>query len=333
MSLKESALILKLDSDELEELVKKWLALESEIYFDFSRSSGAYDRGLDAVGFLTKERHDGDWDNFQCKQLRSTLKDGEFFAEIGKVFYYASLNEFILPRRYIFVAPNGISKETKKFVNSPKQLKAALLDEWDVRCSGKIISKKKIPLSSELKTAIEGYDFSKIEAWNNTKLIEQPNVRKVLHYFMDVNPGSAPQGTVPADIDPTERGLINQLIGVYEDDCGEKFSNEDAVHAHEKYGQHLLVQRTRYYDAEAFHRHFRDNIDPKTLKQFNHDIYHAVIDEYLSSSGLPRVNAVMKSAGNVQVSGVFGKHNSAAVSVKQGVCHQQANIGVMPWKK
>lgn len=333
MPLKESALILKLDSDELEELVKKWLALEREIYFDFSRASGAYDRGLDAVGFLTKERHDGDWDNFQCKQLRSTLKDGEFFAEIGKVFYYASLKEFTLPRRYVFVAPNGISKETRKFVNSPKQLKAALLDEWDERCAGKIVSKKKIPLSVELKTAIEGYDFSNIEAWNNNKLVEHLNVRKVLHHFVDVNPGSAPEGTVPATVDSIERKLVDQLIGVYEDDCKEKFVNESAVNDHEKYGQHLFVQRSRYYDAQAFHRHFRDNIDPQTLKKFDLDIYHSVIDEYISSSGLARVNAIMKSAGNVQVSGVFGKHNSATVSVKQGVCHQQANIGVMPWKK
>ena len=305
MPLKESALILKLDSDELEELVKKWLALEREIYFDFSRSSGAYDRGLDAVGFLTKERHDGDWDNFQCKQLRSTLKDGEFFSEIGKVFYYASLKEFTLPRRY----------------------------EWDERCAGKIVSKKRILLSPELRAAIEGYDFSNIEAWNNNKLVEHPNVRKVLHHFVDVNPGSAPEGTVPSTVDSIERALVDQLIGLYEDDCEEKFANESAVNDHEKYGQHLFVQRSRYYDAEAFHRHFRDNIDPQTLKKFDRDIYHAVIDEYMSSSGIARVNAIMKSAGNVQVSGIFGKHNSATVSVKQGVCHQQANIGVMPWKK
>ena len=333
MTLKESALVLKLDSDELEELIKKWLAIEKDIYFDFIRAAGAYDRGLDAVGFLTKERHDGEWDNFQCKQLRTTLKDAEFFAEIGKVFYYASLKEFTLPRRYVFVAPNGISKETKKFVNSPEQLKSALLSEWDKRCATKIISNKKINLSPELEAAIDGFDFSKIEAWNNTKLIEHGNIRKVLHYFMDVNPGAAPMGVVPSSVELVERPLVDQLIGLYEDDCNEKFADEAAVQAHEKYGEHLFVQRSRYYDAEAFHKHFRDNIDHQTLKQFERDIYYGVFDEYSSTSGLARVNAIMKSAGNVQVSGLFGKHNSASVSVKQGVCHQRANIGEMPWKK
>lgn len=333
MSLRESALILKLDSGELEELIKKWLAVEKEQYFDFSRASGAYDRGLDAVGFLTKERHDGDWDNFQCKQLRATLKDAEFFQEIGKVFYYASLKEFTLPRKYIFVAPNGISKETRKYVYSPEQLRAELLNNWDKRCSGKIVAKKKIPLSPELKASIEGYDFSRIEAWNNSKIVEHPNVRKILHHFMDVNPGIAPEGEVPTAIASTERAFVDQLIGVYEDDCNGKFETETAVHAHEKYGEHLLIQRRRYYDAEAFHKHFRDNIDRPTLERFDQDIYYSVVDEYLARAGYERVNAVMKSAGNAQVSGVFGKHSSATVSVKQGVCHQKANIGEMPWKK
>lgn len=333
MALNEGTQILKLDPDELEELIKKWLAIEREEYFDFSRNSGSYDRGLDAVGFLTPSRHDGDWDNFQCKQLKKALGEGEFFQEIGKVFHYASKGEFTPPRRYIFVAPAGASAATRAYAHSPSKLKNELLNKWDERCATKIVAKQSIPLSIELGNLIKAYDFSKIEIWDVRKLVEIPNVRKILHYHIDVNPGKAPSGTVPAAVSANERPYIGQLIGVYGDDCSMSFVAEQDVQAHEIYGQHLTNQRRRYYDAEAFHRHFRDNIDSETLRQFDQDILDGVIDRYLSSSGLSRVNSVMEVAASLQVSGIFGKHCSAPNSVKQGVCHLHANTGHLPWKK
>lgn len=332
MSLKEGATILKLDPDQLEELVKKWLAQEKETYVDFDRNSGSYDRGLDAVGFLSKERYDGPWDNYQCKQLGKPLTEGEFFAEIGKVFYYSSIKEFTLPRRYIFVAPNGISKAVRISVGSPMLLRQTLLDEWDHRCGTKIIKGQAIPLSEKLKADISNYDFSKIDAWNNHKFVEQPNVRKILHFYIDVNPGQAPLGCVPEVIELKDRPYIDQLIKVYEEMIKTPFENEDAVYQHNIYGKHLREQRRRYYDAEAFHHHFRDNIAEETLFQFDQDVYDGVIDDYWALNGFPRVTAVMKAASVLQVSGIFGKHNSAPNSVKQGVCHQLANKGRLSWK-
>lgn len=333
MALNEGTQILKLEPDELEELIKKWLAIERDAYFDFSRNSGSYDRGLDAVGFVTSSRHDGEWDNFQCKQLKKALGEGEFFQEIGKVFYYASKGEFTLPRRYIFVAPAGASAATRTHAYSPSKLKEELLKNWDSKCSGKIIAKQQIPLSIELSDSIKNYDFSRVEIWDVRKLIEIPNVRKILHHYIDVNPGKAPSGQVPSTISSSERPYIGQLIGVYADDSSTPFSSEEEVHAHDVYGQHLINQRRRYYDAEAFHRHFRDNIDAETLRQFDQDILDGVIDKYLASSGLTRVNSIMEAAASLQVSGIFGKHCSAPNSVKQGVCHLHANTGRLPWKK
>lgn len=333
MSLREGIEILKLEADELEELVKKWLAQEKATYVDFERYSGSYDRGLDAVGFLTNERHAGVWDNFQCKQLARSLGETEFLIEIGKVFYYSSIGEFTLPRRYIFVAPNGVSKNVRTYVGSPEKIRKILLDEWDKTVGNKIIQGKSIELTNELKGLISKYDFSKIEAWNNHKLIEQPNLRKVLHFHIDINPGKAPAGSVPNNIEIDERPYISQLIQIYSDDGGISYSSESEIYDHKMYGRHLVEQRRRYYDAEAFNRHFRDNIAEETLTQFTNDIYDGVFDEYFSLTGITRVTAVMKSAGALHVSGVFGKHNSAPGSVKQGVCHQLANIGRLPWKE
>src|SRR3979409_1279799 len=105
MALSEARVILKLRDDELEDLIKKWIANEKSKYVDFDRNSGAGDRGLDAVGFLTSNRYEGAWHNYQCKQLSIPLGEPAFFSEIGKVLFYAAKGEFTLPERYIFVAP------------------------------------------------------------------------------------------------------------------------------------------------------------------------------------------------------------------------------------
>lgn len=333
MSLSESREILKLRDDELEELIKKWIANEFSSYSDFERNSGAGDRGLDAVGFLTNQRYEGSWHNYQCKQLSKPLGEREFFAEIGKVLYYASLEEFTLPERYIFVSPNGVVRNVRKFLGMPTKLKAEVLDNWSARCGTQIIEKVEVPITEILVRCIESFDFSKIEAWNINKLIEQPNLRKVLHEHVDIDPGIAPSGVVPETVDAVERPYVLQLVATYGAHCGTVFDSELDVFSTPDYGADLQDQRRRYHDADAFHRHFRDNISNTILVQFNQDIYDGVIDEYRSTSGYRQLIAVMKAAAMTQVSGVFGKHKRVPISVKQGVCHHFANKGSLRWTK
>lgn len=73
MALNESKHILLLDDNELEELVKKWLAHEKVKYHDFERNSGSGDRGLDVVGFCTANKYEGEWHTYRCKQLTRSL--------------------------------------------------------------------------------------------------------------------------------------------------------------------------------------------------------------------------------------------------------------------
>lgn len=333
MALDEGREILKLRDDELEELIKKWIAHEVPAYYDFDRNSGAGDRGLDSVGFLSDQRYEGAWDNYQCKQLSKALGEPSFFGELGKVLYYASLGEFTLPSRYIFVAPFGVVGNVRNWLAMPTKLKSELRDNWTARCAKLIVAKTIIPMSNELLNCIESFDFSKVEAWNVHKLVEQPNLRKVLHQYVDIDPGTAPPGVVPSGVDQSERPYIAQLIGVYEDHGSKGFADELEVFAHPDYGPHLQDQRRRYHDADAFNRHFRDNITEDVLLQFEQDIYDGVVDEYRSEVGYKRVSSVMKLAGQLQVSGVFERHKRAPVSVKQGVCHHFANKERLPWKK
>jgi len=331
MALNESRHILVLDDDELEEFVKKWLAHEKDSYHGFERNSGSGDRGLDAVGFCTANRYEGPWHNYQCKQLSRPLGEAEFFAELGKVFFYSTNGEFGLPEKYIFVAPNNVVRKVRNYVGMPSKLKAELLSNWNVRCGAAIIENVCVLLDDKLKQAIQGYDFSSVEVWNVHKLIEQPNVRKVLSENVDMDPGSAPAGVVPTDVDSSERTYIAQLIDTYGSHCGAPFANDTEVLSHPDYGPDLCDQRRRYHDAEAFHRHFRDSLSPEILEQFDQDIYDGVVDEYRATKGYPRLLAVMRAAAQTKVSGVFEKHSRAPNSVKQGVCHRHVNKGKLKW--
>ncbi len=88
MPLNETRQILALEYDHLEELIKKWvvrLIENGDEYVGFDRPTASADQGRDSVGFLTKSRYDGAWDNYQAKQLKKPLSLGEFFSELGKV--------------------------------------------------------------------------------------------------------------------------------------------------------------------------------------------------------------------------------------------------------
>jgi len=331
MSLNESREVLKLRDDELEELIKKWIADKLSEYVGFDRNSGAGDRGLDAVGFLSAERYEGKWDNYQCKQLSKSLGEPEFFTELGKVFYYASIKEFSCPNKYIFVAPKGIARGVRKFIGMPSQLKSEILDNWDIRCSENIVSNQKISMSTELREVVMSFDFRKIEAWNVHKLVEIKSLRKVLHEHVDIDPGIAPKGVVPDAMTDTEENYIAQLITVYGSHSAQTFPDLLSVLRDPDYGPDIQDQRRRYHDADAFHRHFRDNIPDGILQQFNQDVYDGIISDYRSSTGYARLNAVMRAAATIQVSGIFEKHKRAPTSVKQGVCHHLANEGKIKW--
>ncbi|MBK8875554.1 MAG: hypothetical protein IPN13_17205 [Bacteroidetes bacterium] len=80
--------LLALDSTRLEQFVRAWVKSKS-IYFEVQSFRGTGDRGRDVVGFLTKERHEGDWDNYQCKQYNSSLPTATGILEVGKILYYS----------------------------------------------------------------------------------------------------------------------------------------------------------------------------------------------------------------------------------------------------
>lgn len=331
--------LLAMSADELEDLMKKWIARISRDggqYLSFERPTASADMGRDAVGFLTKLSYGGEWHNYQCKQLNTTLSMREFTSELGKIFHYSCAGEFTLPSSYVFVCPNDAVRDVKKLVGLPATIADHLIDQWDMYCL-KTISVNETPLTPEIRAAIEEYDFSRVELWKASELVEMPDIKAVMTETAGIDPGAAPslkKSDVPEHIEPEERPFVDQLVKVFGSDRGVDFADHVAVAQDHKYGPKLVGERWRFLERKSFRRFFRDSLTDEDIDVVDEDIRDGVEHRYHSMEKSPlhdRLTKTMEQAAVVEVSGPLGKHRRVSVRVKQGVCHHFANVGEMPW--
>src|SRR3546814_3961183 len=107
--------------------------------------------GRDVVGFCAPQRHEGNWDNYQCKQYRGKVGTAEGILAVGKIFYWASQGHFTVPRTFYFVAPNGLNTNLLGLINRPSLFRKTMVDEWDKYCANKIVQKTAIPMSEGIR--------------------------------------------------------------------------------------------------------------------------------------------------------------------------------------
>lgn len=327
--------ILKLGSDELELFVYDWVDAKAKLggYHEVERFSGPGDRGRDVVGFCAPNRHEGLWDNYQCKQYAGPVDLGTGLLELSKLLYYAYQGEFTPPRRYMFVAPRGVTRPLQLLINKPSELQKTLLDRWDKHCRTSIADGEDIPLNAALKAFIEAYDFSNVSSISVEKMLADACIKPVLVKHFGADPGPAPKGTAPTAVLAAEAPYIRQLVDAYGECDGCTYPGHEAVSNHPKHGVHLKLQRERFFDADAFQRFYRDNSTPESLEQLEEDIFHGVVEVHAGphSSTLAQVSAVMIQAANVKPSGLLAPH--ARIPVKQGICHHFANAERLKWGK
>ncbi len=326
-------LILSLDDRQLERFVRDWVALKKSEYHEVHRFGGAGDLGRDVVGFVTSQRHEGPWHNFQCKQyVKRRLPYSEALIELAKTLYHADARGFSFPEQYFFIAPHGLQRRLELLLDKPTELRNDLITNWNKLCAKHIVDKKTIPLTPELKSRIAVYDFGRVSRIDINHMLAHPHVNLVLHQHFGADPGPAPVGTAPTAIAPSELKYISQLIDAYSIRSGTTFATPECALDDPTHGRHLRMQRERFYDADFFKRYYRDNTAAEVLPTFEKDIEHGVFEIYSKSykDSLDRVDAVMAQAASVLTSGPLAPH--ARVSVKQGVCHHFANEGKLKWQ-
>lgn len=323
--------VLALNDDELEEFVRQWVLRRPE-YVEVERFTGTGDMGRDVVGFLTKKRHEAGWHNYQCKQYARTLPTDTGISEVGKVLYYSWTGEFTAPERFYFVAPRGINRNLQKLIFNPSSFKATIITDWVKYCAHSIIKGVEIPLDDSLRTFIESWDFSKISSISVDVMLNDIAASQILHSWFGADPGPAPAGVTPSEVQDVELPYIQELLDAYSEREGRTFSDHSTAVAHPTHGPHLRMQRERFFDADAFTRFYRDSTLVTDTEILAKEIMHGIYDVHTSKhiDMLTRINEVMKQAGNTQPAGPLAKY--ARIPVKQGLCHHFINEGLLTWK-
>jgi hypothetical protein len=325
-------LILALPDIELEKFVREWVILK-KAYFGIQRFTGPGDMGRDVVGYLTQARHEGPWHNYQCKQYGRAVPLDVGLREIGKILYYAHQDEFTAPVAYYFVAPKGVVRTLRRLISKPSEFKTALLTKWEQYCASGISDKGAIDLNPSLTAFIEAWDFAQIDLLSVDDILGDAAGNAVMVKWFGADPGPAPTGSAPADVQAHEMPYVRQLLDAYgeRDQCD--FPNHGDVKEHGEFGPHLDLQRERFFDAAAFSRFYRDNTMSGEIDTLHRDLLHGVVDVHRGrhADSLARIDAVMAQAANVHPSGVLSRY--ARVPVKQGVCHHFANEGRLIWRK
>lgn len=331
MRLNHAILIRALPPDRLEDFVNDWLAQRFKDYHGHELWRGTGDMGRDVTGYVTKKRMEGAWDNFQCKQLSKTLSESSAFVELGKIFMHSAAGAFSLPRAYFFVAPRGVARTVQQFIAHPERFRKAFIDRWHADISGRLVEGQTVLLSPEIESKIKAFDFEQIQWLDAARLIDDPACMPALVQWFGEDPGPAPRGVVPKTFQTSESAYIGQLLRLYNDVGPGTFPNAAAALASAEFGIHLRDQRTRFFDAVAFDRFYRDSTPDDYLIAFKDEIYHGVVETHGADhpSGLVRLSQVMRQAAILQASGILGRH--AGPKVKQGTCHQFANEGRLPW--
>ena len=326
--------ILALEDAELERFIRDWVSLKRQMYREIQRFSGSQDLGRDVVGFITSQRHEGAWHNFQCKQYsKSRVPLNSALIELAKIFYHSDAGQFTLPTNYFFVAPHGLSRKLELLLDKPSEFRDYFIANWNKVCARKLSEGKNLLLTNQIRAAIEQYNFGNVRRITLEEILADDRIDLVLHRYFGADPGPAPTGKVPDDIQQSETVYISQLIAAYGQRAGKAILCATEVAHMPEHSKHLARQRERFFDADYFKRHYRDNTEPHALPNLDKEIYHGIADvcDQEHRDKLCCVDAVMSQAASIRPSGPLSQH--ARISVKQGICHHLVNEGLIKWQK
>ncbi|MBO0133769.1 ABC-three component system protein [Agrobacterium burrii] len=318
------------DATEWEIFISEWQKGLSG-YASVKRLGGSGDQGRDVIGLYSSAGCQGEWDNYQCKHYEVPLSTPKACEDAGKIIFHAFQGAFTPPRKCSFVAPRGPSTELRDLLLRPNKFKAEVIATWNKRVAGNVVANEKHLLAGALEVYVEAYDFTTFTYATIDEILDDH--RKTAYWasrFNGVLP-PAPAGVTPAEIAAKESVYVTKLLDVYSEETGTQISCAADLNAQAAWKADLQKQRVRFYDAEAFMAHYRDQTEPGTIEDFAeqiHDAIEPVLDA--ETEAHPRLTVALATAGQAQPASVLAPR--AKVRVKQGVCHQLANEDRVSWK-
>jgi hypothetical protein len=315
--------------DELENVVQFWLREKVEKEYARVRQwGGTGDKGRDVVGY-PKSDTDMPWDNFQCKRYGSKLGPKELWPELAKLVYWTYEGSYPTPRRYIFVAPLGVSSKFQELIDDPAALRKGMKKNWE-KVGAKLCD------FDEIEDYLAGFEFPELSAVEGGEIVEGLKGSAVypIYFGGGLSKPRPPVKTPPPSIDSHELGYVNALVDAYNDDCAESIASADVAFGHERYGPHLETSRANFYCAESLREFSKDVLTPPNSFEELQDQVHDGIQPKLAeshSSGYARVLAVSAHATLIGISD-HPLRSDLEPADRIGICHQLANDGRVKWR-
>lgn len=325
--------------EEFERFVLEWadgyLAEKAPGVSELQQRGGAGDKGRDiVVWFGEPGSADRYWNLYQCKRYSGALGEASALGEIGKVLYFASRGDFILPKQYWFVARKGVTGGLQDLLDDQEKLKAELIATWDKNCAESITKKQRVLLDGQLLDLINGPNFPLVRAKQHLELIkEHGRTRYHLTVFGKPLVERPKPSAAPSLIAEKERTYIRQLFEVIGEMTGSSIKQESDFKGQRKPA--LLFERSRasFYSAEGLKELARDQMDQveffdDLLGQFRTGLYYTYTAP--AANGHERIRSTVQAAQVQQVDGhVLGTHLTAFD--REGICHHLANDESLTW--
>ena len=320
---------------EWEDFVGEWAGGFDPPYFSVHRLGGAGDKGRDVVGYLADPQASPEWDSYQCKHYDHPLMPSDVYTELGKLCVYTHRGDYSVPRRYRFVAPQGIGTKLHDLLRKPDVLRAELCRNWMTHCHTKISDAEEFPLGPDLKRYVESFDFGLVFFLEPRVLLEQH--RRTEHWSRRF---PAERIVRPAAQDPPtavqqhELPYVSCLLDAYKERLRRDALRVVDLAASPALDEHFRASRGCFFAAEALNRFSRDHLEAGTFDDMKQDIYDGVKDVTLAEhkDGFACVLEATKTALLLALPDSTLKPHIRPGD-RKGICHHLANDGRVKWVK
>jgi hypothetical protein len=316
------------NAEEWELFIREWVKGLNH-YAKVEKLGGSGDLGRDVIGLCDSHACEGVWDNYQCKHYDQPLSVPQACEDAGKIIFHAYMKKFVPPRAYYFIAPRGVSTKLRDMLLNPSKFKDEVVSTWDTRVAKNVVAGEVHLLTGDLAKYIDEYDFTTFSFSSLPEILDE---HKKTAYWAERFGGllpPPPAGVTPIAIGANETVYVSKLLALYAEELGYTIVAED-IGAHPVWKDHFQKQRERFYSAEAFIAHYRDQTQPGTVESFQEQIHDAIEPVMtIHTAATTRLSMALSAAASTSVASVLA--SQAKVGIKQGVCHQLANADLVSW--
>jgi hypothetical protein len=328
-----SFVIQSYDDAEWEKFVGEYVGAAQPPYDFIEAKGGAGDKGRDILAHTVAPPGKGETDIYQCKAYRESLMPSDVWAELGKLCVYTFRGDYPVPRRYRFVAPQGVGTSLGDLIAKPEHLRAGLVANWDRYCKDKISSKESYPLQGALRVHVDSFDLTIVGYVPVSALLEQHRRTPYWHQrFKREYPLRPPRTPPPAALQLQELLYVEQLLAAYGSRLKSPVPDIESLRASPALADHFQRCRVDFFMADSLNRFYRDQFPPGAFDHVMNQVYDGVVNVTKSdyADGLARVDATLRFA--VLLTLAQTEYTPyVEPGDKKGICHQLANSDRIRW--